>query len=92
MWLNATMPFTLHRGGGAMGSASAKEKVVADGPPSPPLGSLTETTVGVGFNTSSAEDWTRFTELGLLDESVMQRKDHETLIEKVSKLKREIFD
>ncbi|XP_014519834.1 protein CROWDED NUCLEI 3 isoform X1 [Vigna radiata var. radiata] len=92
VWPNVTGSFTLHRGGVAMGSASAKEKAVADGPPPPPLGSLTETTVAVGFDTGNAEDWRRFTELGLLDESVMQRKDHEALLEKVSRLERELFD
>jgi len=58
------------------------------------LGSLTETTVAVGLDAAGdAEDWKRFTKLGLLDEAVMQRKDHEALVEKVSRLEREVsFD
>lgn len=83
----ATAPFTRHRSGAAKGKA-----VVADDPPPPPLGSLTEPTVAAGLDAGNVEDWKSFTELGLLDESVMQRKDHEALVEKISRLERELFD
>jgi hypothetical protein len=51
----------------------------------PPLGSLSETrgeaVVASGLYSGYVEDWKKFREVGLLDEAVMQRKDHEALLE-----------
>ncbi|KAL4375400.1 hypothetical protein HN51_009302 [Arachis hypogaea] len=96
----AASSFTPHRGGGAASSALFKGKavVVADdpAPPPPPLGSLSEATretdVTVGFDGGSVDDWKKFREVGLLDEAVMQRKDHEALLQRVSRLEKELLD
>ncbi|GAU35850.1 hypothetical protein TSUD_63390 [Trifolium subterraneum] len=72
-----------------------KAVVIADEPsPPPPLGSLSETrreaVVCYGLDSGYVEDWKKFREVGLLDEAVMQRKDHEALLEKASRLEREV--
>lgn len=86
-------PFTPHRIGVTPKSALAKGKAVvfADEPlPPPPLGSLTDSGGDVVVASSYAEDWKKFREVGLLDEAVMKRKDDEAMMEKISRLEKEV--
>lgn len=87
--------FTPHRIGATPKSALARGKavVIADEPPPPPpLGSLTDTGGDVVVASSYAEDWKRFREVGLHDEAVMKRKDDEAMLEKISRLEKELYD
>jgi hypothetical protein len=57
-------------------------------PPPPPVGSLS---VNAGeLDTEDVEAWRRFREVGLLDEAAMERRDREALLEKASRLEKEV--
>ncbi|CAN1314368.1 Protein CROWDED NUCLEI 2 [Linum perenne] len=92
-----------HKGVGTSNAATpnprnvGKGKAVAfvDGPspppPHPPPNGLLNDS-GMANEDEDLEAWRRFREVGLLDEAVMERKDHEALMERASILEKELFD
>lgn len=74
-------------------AAAAKGKAVAFidvPPPPPPLGSLG--IAAAELESGNFEDWRKFKEAGLLDQSAMERKDREALLDKISRIEKELFD
>lgn len=46
----------------------------------------------MGLDGGNSEDWKRFKEVGLLDESALERKDRQATLDKISRLEKELFD
>ncbi|KAF6155382.1 hypothetical protein GIB67_019908 [Kingdonia uniflora] len=61
-----------------------------EGPP-PPIASLGDSRRNVDGN-DEREVWQKFKEVGLLDEKSLERKDRQAILERVSKLEKELFD
>lgn len=83
-----TNPRNTDRKGKAV--AFSDDLVISTLPP-PPIGTLT----GEVFSRGQADgmdmgDWRRFREVGLLNEASMEKKDRESLLEKISTLEKEV--
>ncbi|XWS69829.1 hypothetical protein CRYUN_Cryun04dG0211900 [Craigia yunnanensis] len=80
------------------GGIGGKGKAVAfvDDPrklPPPPVGSLSgKSPLNVRVEEEDMEDWRRFKEVGLLDEAALERRDHEALVERLSKCEGELLN
>ncbi|XP_057528626.1 nuclear matrix constituent protein 1-like [Amaranthus tricolor] len=73
-------------------SAKNKDFAIFDAPPMPPPTNSLAASESSGFDDGNLEDWKRFKEAGLLDESAIERKDRQALLDKMSRLEKELFD
>ncbi|MCD7469237.1 hypothetical protein HAX54_008101 [Datura stramonium] len=69
-----------------------KGKAVAFLDVPPPVGLLSENAERKLGDMDNIEDWRRFKEVGLLDEAAMEGRDREILLQKISKLEKELFN
>lgn len=72
-------------------SAKNKDFAIFDAPPMPPPTNSLAASESSGFDDGNLEDWKRFKEAGLLDESAIERKDRQALLDKMSRLEKEVF-
>ncbi|KAE8707386.1 Nuclear matrix constituent protein-related, putative isoform 6 [Hibiscus syriacus] len=61
-------------------------------PPSPVASLSGKVPLNVGAEYEDMGDWRRFKEAGLLDETALERRDHEALVERLSNLEGELFN
>lgn len=79
-------------GGLSLGKGKGKS-VAADAlPPPPPQASLGGNGSDGAGGAGDVEVWRRFREAGLLDESVLQRKEKAALVQRISELETEVSD
>ncbi|OMP04356.1 putative nuclear matrix constituent protein 1-like protein-like protein [Corchorus olitorius] len=97
-WVGLTpmLPTEQQRQGVSNAKTGEKGKTVAflDDPrklPPPPVVSLSSP-LNVGLEDEGMEDWRWFKEAGLLDEASLERRDHEALVERLSKIEQELHD
>ncbi|KAG1342858.1 hypothetical protein COCNU_05G010870 [Cocos nucifera] len=77
-------------GGLSLGKGKGKGKSVVGALPPPPLqASLGENGSDAAGGVGDVEVWRRFREAGLLDESVLQKKEKEALVQRISELETE---
>lgn len=79
------------RGGlGGLASTKGKGKSVVEAAP-PPQALLGDDGEDAFGGSTEVEAWRRFREAGLLDQSVLQRKDREALVQRITELEKEVI-
>ncbi|XP_019710051.1 nuclear matrix constituent protein 1 isoform X1 [Elaeis guineensis] len=79
-------------GGLSLGKGKGKGKSVVEALPPPPQASLGENGNDAAGGAGDVEVWRRFREAGLLDESVLQKKEKEALVQRISELETELHE
>ncbi|URD83875.1 Paired amphipathic helix protein [Musa troglodytarum] len=87
-----TTPVVNTRTGSGVAFLKGKGKSAVDAlPPPPPLQALLGENDSIGVvDQGDAEVWRSFREAGLLDESSLQRKDRDALVQRISELEKEL--
>ncbi|URD83882.1 Paired amphipathic helix protein [Musa troglodytarum] len=89
-----TTPVVNTRTGSGVAFLKGKGKSAVDAlPPPPPLQALLGENDSIGVvDQGDAEVWRSFREAGLLDESSLQRKDRDALVQRISELEKELHE